>query len=281
MNLDSLRNEMTMQSYATPPSVRRLFECSILLLVVACLTPLPVAIGQIASATGISVVGTGEVAMKPDWMAIRVRVNATAEELADVKTQFQDHKRRFTEAMTALVWDNLKVEGPGPNLSLSSMQGYDPWGNVMVESMEGETSESSYVMSEIIEVRVSDLGSSTQEELLDRVSKLLAAVKGSGHTLYGVSREQMNMWGYQMGTEFDLRVKPPLEFGVKDIDRVEREANVLAIQNAKAQAEQLAAATGETLGRVLALEVTPGRKTWESTSADAVYVSRVRIVFGI
>ena len=114
---------------------------------------------------------------------------------------------------------------------------------------------------------------------MERVSTLLVAVKATGHSLYGVTQEQLTAWGYSMGQDLFARYKPAMEFGLSDTAEVEAEAEQKAIQSAKEKAKRLAATCGAEMGRVLSIELTPGRKSWESFGKDAVYNVRVRMVF--
>jgi hypothetical protein len=233
------------------------------------------------SVRGLAVTATAEVPVRPDWVVARVRMVGQSEELPDAKKLFHDQKRRFTEALAALKWPELTLVGPGPKIGLSGAQGFDPWGNPM-EAMEGgDQGDVQFSFTELLDVKVTGLSELAPEAAMERLSSLLLTVKTAGHALYGVSQEQLSMWGMNMGQDLLGRYKPALEFGLSDTSAVESEAELKAIQSAKEKAKQLAKACGAELGKVTSFELVPGRKSWDSFGKDAIYAVRVRMVFDI
>lgn len=230
---------------------------------------------------GLAVSATAEVPVRPDWLIARVRMFAESEELPDAKKQFHDNKRRFTEAVAGLKWPELTITGPGPKIGLSGAQGFDPWGNAMEVAQEGGEQDAQYSLDELLEVKLTGLSKLEPEAVLERVSTLLLTIKTAGHTLYGISQDQLAAWGYNMGQDIASRYKPAMEFGLSDSAEVEAQAEQKAIKSAREKAKQLAKACDAELGRVISVELTPGRKSWESFGKDAVYTVRVRMVFEI
>jgi uncharacterized protein len=126
----------------------------------------------------------------------------------------RDAQRRNVEAMTPVL-DKLKAAGvPGDAIRTVGYELQQEW-----DYVNNRRVSRGYVARNSVEVRV---------DTIDRVGDLLEIAVGSGATSVG-------------GIRFDL----------KDQEKLEREALRLAVANARARAEAMAAGVGRTIDRIL------------------------------
>jgi uncharacterized protein YggE len=129
----------------------------------------------------------------------------------------RDAQRRNAEAMTPVL---AKLRSSGISSDAIRTLGYDlqqEW-----DYVNNQRVSKGYVARNTVDIRVDDI---------DRVGELLELAVGSGATAVG-------------GVRFDL----------KDRKKLEREALRLAVEDARARAEAVAAGAGRTIDRVLRID---------------------------
>ena len=197
--------------------------------------------------TGIAVGGTGRVSVRPDLASVDVGVEARAAQLADASAEVNRRMRT--------VLDRVKALGVADADVRTTVFRIEPVAEPRHPG-EGATARIiGYRVLNVAEVRTRDV---------DRVGPLVDAAVAAGANVVG-----------------------QIQFRLADPARAETEARRLAVQDAAATAQQIAAAAGVRLGRLIAVNEAPGPERFTSgrvmmtTAGTPVEAGQLEVVVNV
>jgi uncharacterized protein YggE len=200
---------------------------------------------------GLTVVGKGVVAAKPNRFEIELDVSAASELTADAIVKYRDAKKRITDAFAALKLGNVAVEERGLLVDQKGMM--NPYYfNGLPQNSRNKTEVQ---LSRKLIVKGTDIRKLDEEAILQLVAKLLDVAQDAG--AHVGQQNEYNPYYYNPYQRFNQGL---VKFVVDDIDKVQEAAYEKAVADARARAERLARLSGVTLGPVVAIRevVVPG-----------------------
>ena len=193
-------------------------------------TPTPTASVDVSRT--ILVVGEGTVSIEPDRAQAMIGVETTGETVREATEESREIMEALLEA--------LREQGVADRDIQTS--GYSVWtersGRMMAPDMDRLEESLTYRVNNMVRVTVVDL---------DNLSAILdAAIDAGANSIHGIS------------------------FTISDPARLETQARIRAIANAKAKAEELADLTGVRVGEVVSVSEVVGMGTFPATRAMAM-----------
>lgn len=180
--------------------------------------PTPGMTGAVDTTRTITVTGTGSAYGEPDVAYVELGVEIVNASLADAFSQASESMNRVIEAVTALGIERADIQTR--EINVFQEQIYDP--------QTGATGERVYRVRNIVRITVRGNDNALLESAIN------GAVEAGANTIYG------------------------LNFGILDIAELEGDARLIAVENARSRAEQLAGALGVTVGAPISIRETFG-----------------------
>jgi uncharacterized protein len=200
-----------------------------------------------SSDVGISSLGTGRVAVRPDSAGVDVGVEARAPQLADATAEVNRRMRDVLARVKALGVADADIQTTAYRI--------EPIGEPQRQPTEAVSPRIvGYRVLNVVEVRARDV---------DRVGAIVDAAVGAG-----------------------ANVVSQVQFRLADRAKVEAEARRLAMQDAASKAQQIAAAAGVRLGKLLSVSEahTPpflGRVAMAATGGGPVEAGQLEVIISV
>ena len=189
--------------------------------------------------TGISVIGVGEVKIRPNLIELEGKVSGAAELANDAAVKYRSNRKQAIDTIEAAQVPGLKVQ-PG-KVEITSAA--DPSAmQAMMRGMPAQTSNQQLTFVEPLVLRVEGVDSLTDEQVMERVVKVFDVCKDAG-LAFGTPQYNPYYGGFQ-GTG------GLITFKLANEEEARGQAMEKAMASAKSQAERLAKLSGAKLGKV-------------------------------
>ena len=228
---------------------------------------------------GITVTGTGEVAMKPDTLIIRGEFSVNADQAGDALTKYRDGRRRALKMLESLGVQSLTIAGPGPTISVSPGFGDRAANMRQMMGMDGSIdAEPKVRIHETLTIRIG--GISELDPAADVIAKVLDKAKEAGIKV-GTNEDMREYMGWSFGNPLDTRMDQgvPIAYLVSDQAKVEEAAFAKAMEEARRRADMLARLAGRRIGRVLRISHDDFQP--EKHAFDGLFRVRLRVSFAL
>lgn len=200
---------------------------------------------------GISVSGAGEVIGKPNVVELHARVAGAAELSSDARVKFLDAKKRALAAIEKLNMKNLRVEFGGVSITQAGGDGRPDMIFARDELAAAPGIRPSLEFAAAMRLSVVDIGSLSEDALMDLLSKLLDRLQDAGVAVEPNATEAIaDAWS---GEEASVAT-----FVLDDAKELREQAYAKAFADARANAERLATLAGVKLGSVVAISEDSG-----------------------
>ncbi len=202
---------------------------------------------------GLSVVGKGASAAKPNRLEIDLEVNAASELSSDAIVKYRDAKKRLAEAFAALKMKNVAVE----ERSLLVDQKTAAFNPYFGDSAPARKGKIEVQLTRKLVVTCTDIRQMDEEALLQLVAKMLDVAQDAGGKV-GPQQDMSYYWYYRGGQPQNGLVR----FILDDFDELRDKAYQGAVEDARAKAGRLARLSGIELGPVVGVRevLVPGEK---------------------
>lgn len=207
---------------------------------------------------GITVVGTGEVLVRPNVLEISLGASGSAELSGDAAAKYRDAAKSITGAFEQLKLKNLKIVPGG--LGMQQAGGAAGIAGMMVAGGvdEGPPLKSKIEIGRSLRLVLSGVDKLGEEELMSTISRLLDTAKDAGAVVGESQAATMlaRIYGQQSSSSL-------VTFVVENAEAARSKANQDAFRQARERAKQLADLAQADVGRVLSVEEVP-----QSMAAD-------------
>jgi uncharacterized protein YggE len=195
---------------------------------------------------GISVNGSGELAVRPDAVEMDLSIVGRAELTGDALVKYRDAKKRLSEALDKLGFKDLSTEERG----LSIYAGLSPEQQQrMMQGMPQGGGKSQINVSSTMRVSLKNVRDLPPEELLKTVGRMIDVAQDAGVSI-GLSPEEI-----QQRQQFGMYAPQgaAIRFVVTDLAELREKAYELAVADARDRAARLARLNGVKLGPTLSV----------------------------
>ncbi len=203
---------------------------------------------------GLSVVGKGASAAKPNRLEIDLEVNAASELSSDAIVKYRDAKKRLGEAFAALKMKNVAVEERSLLVDQKTAAFNPYFGGDSTPARKGKIEVQ---LTRKLVVTCTNIREMDEEALLQLVAKMLDVAQDAGSK---VGPQQENSYYYYWN---NMRQNNGLvRFILDDFEELKDKAYQAAIEDARAKAGRLAKLSGVELGPVVGVRevLVPGEK---------------------
>jgi uncharacterized protein YggE len=200
-------------------------------------------------ADGVTVSGTGQVAVRPNKLEIEISASASAEITADAVQKFRDSLKRSKQTFDKLKIDNLKVVDRGMSITATNFGGRQNGFAMPVpvpQNEGGSPLKQEVVISKSLELTISGIDKLSEDELVAVVARLVDGVRDAG-----LSTANANVNNPNQG---DNQSPFMVMFVADNLAAAQKKATEAAFQNAKEKANHIAEMTGAKLGSATAVE---------------------------
>ncbi len=208
----------------------------------------------------ITVTGAGEIHARPSVVELVGIVKGDAELAEDAVVKYRDNRRRAVEAIEALAIDGLTIVGGG--VSIKSGTEGDAQAAMLGRAMT--VGSQKLAVTEPLTIRIEGIEKLSTEELIGILVRIVDAGKDAGVQIGGRQPSYLEL---QMGVPAEQTLAT---FRLSQADGLQKEAYRAAVENARAQAEQLAELAGVRLGPVVKIDdaTRPAGESNEETPRD-------------
>jgi uncharacterized protein YggE len=200
-------------------------------------------LGTAANIEGLTVIGKGAVAARPNLLEIDLEVSAASELTADAIVKYRDARRKLQEAFAALKLANITVEERGLLVDKKGVANR----YYFFMSEPNTRAKTEVQLSRGLIVKGTDIAKLDEEALLQLTAKLLDVAQDAGARLGKTS--DFDPYFY-----YDYRRPEGLvRFVLEGFDKLQEEAYEKAIADAQVRAERLARLSKVELGPIVAV----------------------------
>jgi uncharacterized protein len=195
---------------------------------------------------GITVAATGEAAVKPNRMEVKIKTSSAAELTSDAVVKHREAIKRVKEAFEKLKIENLKIDDGGLGFTAPGAA------NPRMAMIQGQATETKHEtdISKSLTLSVTGIEKLSEEDLTKLVARVLDAVRDTGATVEGET-EGNNIVAMMNGMGGSNTI---VTFVADDSSEARRKATEAAYRSAREKAAELAKLSGAKLGPVLAME---------------------------
>lgn len=206
----------------------------------------------------VTVVAVGKVSIRPDTLVVNGVISESNEKMKDAVTAFKDTRRRALASMQALEIENLDLTASG--LKIDTGGGDSPYQELEFERGGKKKSKDTLTISQSVTLKITGLGELDDQRMLDLAVQVLGAAKEAGVNLGPTNPMLYYDYDYEAPTAATFRISDPLA--------AQKQATIKAMENAKADATQLAQLAGGKLGPVVAIAETGQSEMLSSMHTD-------------
>lgn len=233
------------------------------------LTVMSLAQISLAEDSGITVTASGETAVKPNRLEIKIKASASAELTGDALVKYRDVLRRAKEAFDKLQNQNLQLVDDGFNVASASV------GNPAVMGMPSgnqPAGKSEVGINKSLRLTVLGIDKLSEDELATLIAKLLDVAKDAGVATGPETNSSLIM---RMGGM--VAPSPLATFIADDPSAARKQAAEEAFRQAKDKAQRLAELAGAPLGAVVAIEEIPAST---GTKQESLQERMMEMIYG-
>jgi uncharacterized protein YggE len=207
--------------------------------------PLP----NMAASDGISVYGTGELAVRPNLVEIDMTVSGKAELTGDALVKYRDAKKRLVESLEKLGLADLSTLERGVSISSGNSLTQQQQQR-FVNGVPQAVGKPQIEVSSKLQVRLTNVRETPQEELIKTVGRLIDVAQDAGASI-GLTpaeiqmRQRYGMYDYSGTT---------VQFVVADLAELREKAYEKAVADARDRAARLAKLNQVKLGPALSVQ---------------------------
>lgn len=195
----------------------------------------------LATGDGISVYGTGEVAIRPNWVEFDLNVSGKAELTGDAQVKYRDAKKRLVAALEKLDMKDLTVEQLGVSLSAGNSIAQN---QRIINGVPQNAGKTEIEVSSTMRVCLKNVRDVPSDELVQTVGRLIDVAQDAGVRV-GLSPAEIQMrqrYGIYFGQNSTVR------FVVADLRELREKAYEAAVTDARKRAARLAKLNHVKLG---------------------------------
>jgi uncharacterized protein YggE len=196
---------------------------------------------------GISVYGTGELAVRPNCVEIDMTVSGKAELTGDAVVKYRDAKKRLVDALEKLGLANLSTHERGVSISSGNSAAQQ---QRIVNGMPQPVGKPQIEVSSKVLVRLKDVRETPAEDLIQNVGKLIDVAQDAGANI-GLTQAEIQMRQRYGMADFSGST---VQFVVADLGEVRERAYELAVEDARSRATRLAKLNQVKLGSALSVQ---------------------------
>jgi uncharacterized protein YggE len=208
---------------------------------------------------GLTVVGKGSAAARPNRLEIELEVAASSELSADAIVKYRDAKKRLQDAFAGLKLDNVAIEERGLLVDEKGMD-VNPY---FFDYTPNRRTRAEVQLTRKLVVKCAEIRKLDEEAMLQLVAKLLDVAQDAGGKVVG-GQGSFNYFYYR----YEQSTQGLVRFILDDYDRLEEEAYDKAMADARRRAERLAKLSDVKLGPVVAVRVVRDSADRESAQGD-------------
>jgi uncharacterized protein YggE len=200
-----------------------------------------------AASDGISVYGTGELAIRPNWVEIDMTVSGKAELTGDALVKYRDAKKRLVESLEKLGLAELSTLERGVSISSSNTMAQQ---QRIINGMPQTPGKPQIEVSSKLLARLKNIRETPPDELIKTVGKLIDVAQDAGAGI-GLSpseiqiRQRYGMYDYSGTT---------VQFVVADLAELREQVYERAVADARSRASRLAKLNQVKLGPALSVQ---------------------------
>jgi len=202
-----------------------------------------------SASDGISVLGTGELVVQPNWVEVDLSITGSSELTGDALVKYRDSKKRVEEALTKLGLADLTTSEVG--LSISAGSTLEQQQRMMQGMPQQGAMKNQIDVSSTLRVTLKGIRDLKADDLLKTVGRLLDVAQDSGVTIGPTPRDLMQ--AYRFGN-YNQSTQIPVRFVVADLAELREKAYERAVTDARSRASRLAKLNGVKLGTALSVQ---------------------------
>jgi uncharacterized protein len=196
---------------------------------------------------GILVYGTGELAVRPNWVEVDMTVSGKAELTGDALVKYRDAKKRLVESLEKLGLKELSTQERGVSISSGNTQAQQ---QRIVNGMPQAVGKPQIEVSSKVLVRLKNVRDTPPEELIKNVGRLIDVAQDAGAAI-GLSQAEIQM--RQRYGMYDFS-GTTVQFVVADLTELREKAYEQAVADAHSRAARLARLNQVKLGPALSVQ---------------------------
>lgn len=201
-----------------------------------------------ATSDGISVYGTGELAVRPNWVEIDMTVSGKAELTGDALVKYRDAKKRLIESLDKLGLADLSTLERG--VSISSAASTANQQQRFVNGVPQNVGKPQIEVSSRLLARLKNVRETPPEELIQTVGRLVDVAQDAGANI-GLSQAEIQL--RQRYGMYD-NSGSTAQFVVADLAELREKAYERAVEDARRRAARLAKLHQVKLGPALSVQ---------------------------
>jgi uncharacterized protein YggE len=205
--------------------------------------PLP----TMAAGDGISVYGTGELAVRPNLVEIDMTVSGKAELTGDALVKYRDAKKRLVESLEKLGLSDLSTHERGVSISSGTASGQP---QRFVNGVPQTVGKPQIEVTSKLQVRLTNVRETPQEELIKTIGRLIDVAQDAGASI-GLTAAEIQM--RQRYGVYDYS-GTTVQFVVDDLVELREKAYEKAVADARDRAARLARLNQVKLGGALSVQ---------------------------